>query len=525
MDNRVLVIGSGPAGAHAAQTLVESGLRVTMLDVGRAGGPVLEESPGPDFEAVRRKNPDQWRWFLGEDFSGIPVDGMRGGLGGGMTSGNRGYVVRDAERLLPLSVRNGIVIQAVAKGGLGAAWGGTSTYLDAGTLRRLGLPPDEMERAYDAVTARIGVSGPQDRPGIQPPMRLDHHASALLDAAKRKAARITSMGVRFQQPHAAVLTQILGDRQPTAYGDLEYAADLGRSVYRPQYTVDALRHDERFEYVGGAIVERIDGRSVRWRDVSGTMRTTSAAAIIVAAGAVGTARILAASRGLSGMPLPFVGKPHAFSACVHPRMLGKAGPRERSSLCQLVALAAETGSDPGGCAQLYAYRSLLLFRLLESIPLAAPHALRLASMLSPALIVADIRFPAWEANGELRVDETGKVSISMRDGDWGPRARAMKRLHGAMRAVGLHPMKTMRLPEASTSHYAGTAPQSDHDGEFPLSTDAYGRVRGMDGVWVADAAMLRGLPASPHTLTIMANATRVAGHVAASLRANQNAKL
>lgn len=511
----VIVIGSGPAGAQAAQTLLEAGLRVTMLDIGREGASILEESPGQTFESVRRTNPDQWKWFLGENFSGIPVEGMRGGLGGGMTSGNRGYAVREAEALLPLTVENGIVIQSVAKGGMGAVWGATSMYLDAATLERMGLPAAEMDKAYGTVTARIGVSGPPDRPNIQPPLTLDHHASALLKASARKK----QPGIRFLQPHSAVLTQPLGKRQATTYADLDYVADPGQSLYRPQYTLDELLQSPRFTYIGGAVVGKIEEQSssamVRWKpDGGGAEQTLTARAVVLAAGTVGTARILAVSRGMTDTPLPFVGKPHAFSACLHPRVLGKAGPSQRSSLCQLVVLADPSDSDPGGCAQLYSYRSMLLFRLLGSVPLSAPEALGLLALLSPALVVADIRFPALSPNGELRVDGNGHVFIRLHEPDWAPRKRTMRRLHAAMRSAGLHPLKSFRLPESSTSHYAGTVPVSSRDGEFPLSTDENGKVRGMRSVWVADAAMFRMLPALPHTLTIMANAARVATQVA-----------
>jgi choline dehydrogenase-like flavoprotein len=67
----------------------------------------------------------------------------------------------------------------------------------------------------------------------------------------------------------------------------------------------------------------------------------------------------------------------------------------------------------------------------------------------------------------------------------------------------------MLLPEASSSHYAGTVPQSDDD-RIPLTTDARGKVRRMQRTWVADAAVFPCLPAKPHTLTIMANARRIA---------------
>jgi choline dehydrogenase-like flavoprotein len=48
----------------------------------------------------------------------------------------------------------------------------------------------------------------------------------------------------------------------------------------------------------------------------------------------------------------------------------------------------------------------------------------------------------------------------------------------------------------------------------PGQTDAFGEVAGMPGVFAVDGASLPSLPAKSHTLTIMANADRIASHVA-----------
>jgi choline dehydrogenase-like flavoprotein len=60
----------------------------------------------------------------------------------------------------------------------------------------------------------------------------------------------------------------------------------------------------------------------------------------------------------------------------------------------------------------------------------------------------------------------------------------------------------------SDIHYAGTLPmrQSPGLGE----TDQYGEVQGLENVHVVDGASLSLLPEKSHTLTIMANADRIA---------------
>ncbi len=244
--------------------------------------------------------------------------------------------------------------------------------------------------------------------------------------------------------------------------------------------------------------------------------------VILAAGAIGSARIALRSLDLYGQPIPILLKPHLFIPCLHPRMLGKAGPAKRSSLCQLIMVDAKrsTSGFEGFCAQLYGYRSLLLFRLLGSVPLPAPEAMAMLSILSPALLIADVRFPLQHAHGATLTLErngwTDKVHIQHPAQSLTKEyAAEIARLKKALRATGVYPLKTMELPEGSTSHYAGTIPLN---GSGAPACDSYGRVRGEEGVYVADASAFAKLTAKPHTLTIMAYANRTGEMVAEDCR-------
>ena len=514
-DADVIVIGSGPAGAHAALAAIESGATVLMVDGGRRPQPLPD--PETDFVGLRTERPDQWKWLLGQDLSGIPVDGLTGGLGGGQVSGNRSYVVQDADRELPLALENAQVVQSLALGGLGASWGATSAYLTSDELKLIGLPANEMETAYDEVTGIVGISGSGERKGVQPPLDLDHHAESVLQMYNRRKSWFDRTGLAVIRPHAAILTKDLGNRKANTYGDTDYAADQGRSVYRPQYTIDELLQHPRFSLVCGTVLtcmETADGVTVSVRTTAGEQQVRGKK-LILCAGTVGTARILLRSLRLTGQKIPFLGKHHVFSACIDWKTFGNAGPRKRTSLCQLVMLDTQkrNGLD-AGIAQLYSYRALQLFRLLGSVPSSTPEALRVLSVLSPALVIADIRFPAFRNNSDLMLLPDGKIGIScaVSTEERALRMQSWKRLRLGLRAVGLLPVKNMWLPEASSSHYAGTVPV-DTDPSLPLSCDENGRVRQCSRVWVADPSMFRCFPAKPHTLTIMANARRIAQNV------------
>jgi choline dehydrogenase-like flavoprotein len=64
-------------------------------------------------------------------------------------------------------------------------------------------------------------------------------------------------------------------------------------------------------------------------------------------------------------------------------------------------------------------------------------------------------------------------------------------------------------------HYAGTIPMRERPAAHESSSD--GEVGGLPGVYVVDGAALSALPAKSHTLTIMANADRIATNAARHL--------
>ena len=508
VDADVIVIGSGPAGVHAALALVEQGKRVTMLDGGVEAPAILRELT-EDFLAMRRARADQWRWFLGEDCSAIPVDGLRGGLGGGMTSGNRAFVTRSAAEHMPLHMPAGLeVTQSLASGGLGAVWGATCVYMDDVLLASMGLPIGDTRIAYREITQIIGVSGPPSEHGAQPPFPVDHHTTAFLRRYERDSAWWRRAGLSVRLAHAAILTQALDGRQPTSGGDMDYYSDAGASVYRPASTLVRLQASPLFTLIRDIVADAVrdEGDTVavhcHTRDHARTVRTFRARRLVVAAGAIGTGALLARSFGVASTPL-FL-KPHAFIAGLHLGAVGKAGPERRISSCQ--AILGDLGDDPAGwCAHLYGYRSMLLFRLLPSLPLPVPLALRIARDMSSALVVADVRFGSVAPNASLRFDSRAVCIAPDAPGE-GCDASALRAARRGLRRLGVLPLRTMPLALGSSSHYAGTTPIG---GDGPLGTDADGVLRASSNIVVADAALFRALPPQPHTLTIMATARRI----------------
>src|SRR3989344_2826281 len=92
-----IVIGSGPSGAMAAQTLVEAGADVGMIDVGYTDESYVDAIPEKDFVSIRQQDTNQHECFLGKNNEGTPLGGIRSGP---QLTPPRKYVVKNVDSLL-----------------------------------------------------------------------------------------------------------------------------------------------------------------------------------------------------------------------------------------------------------------------------------------------------------------------------------------------------------------------------------------------------------------------------------------
>ena len=282
---------------------------------------------------------------------------------------------------------------------MGGTWGAVSFPFTGAELTACGLASDEMQPRYEAVARCIGVSGCKDDDlvalrgqleTLQPPLEVDSNARAILDKYRRKKEFLHRTGAYVGRSLMAVLSEPLGNRRPNPYYDMDYWSNSGESVYRPEQTVRELRGRPNFSYQR-LLVERFEetstgqvkvfGRSIE----KGEMQSFEARALLLAAGALGTARIVLRSLGQFEVPVPLTCNSHTYVPCLMPRQLGRRLDPRRHSLAQLTMIY-----DPAGDrrhlvqAQYYPYRSLLSYRLLKESPLAYRESLRLLNAIVPA---------------------------------------------------------------------------------------------------------------------------------------------
>ena len=525
--NDVVIVGSGLAGLHAAYPLVLSGKNVVMLDVGFDESRSLEDGPNVDFPNYRKFEPCQHKVFLGDDLSGIGAYGDDRGHAASMTSGRRSYVVRSTGEYLPVESEDIVITQSLAKGGLSEAWGAVCGFFDEGECTAVGIPYEEIRKHYATIIERIGVSGNDVHFSMQPPAILDDNNRAILDTYEKKEAFFKQRGFSVEQPPLALLTKDFDSRNKTAYRDMDFWDNKGRSVYRGHYTLEKLKTYKNFTYKKDLLVTHVKYHMSGVTIIAQNIQTgesdlkISGKVVIMAAGAINTTRILLRSFNLFDYKVPIILKNNYLIPSLLLSRLGKVASTHRHSLCQLVLSGMGKNTSIGNVyGQFYSYNSLLLFKLLRFIPLPTPEALATLALIVPALILVDIRFSTGTSPtgfSILRRDARGNDYLKIEYTETKEREEQKKKKIGeikrALVSLGLFPLKVVRSAFGSASHYAGGIPFSDSPPESGLGVNRYGQLYGAERIYVADTASWNALPAKPPGLTIMANANRIGSYV------------
>lgn len=451
----VIIVGSGPAGVHAAYPLVKAGLKVAIIDGG------LDS----------RKQDNRLNAFLGTTFK--------------ETSNaynlvkKSSYVFNKTYQLL--KIRSKIeIIQSLAKGGLAQHWHGICDFFSKEELERIGLPANEILKEYVEVSRLIRLKLNSS---------LDHNAKLLLKSALNNPflkSTVYSVPIAF-----------------------------------PYYTssrIEYLKRFKNFTYIGNQLVYEVKDKKkyveIQSFSIDKSIKLlTNAKFLILAAGSINTTRILMRSLNLFNYKTTFLTKSHYLTACVYTRALMKKNNSDKPSLGQLVISSQETNQGLDAFfVQLYKFNTRAIHKVLKYIPLPKFMAFPLLSFFSPSLMIADVRFPAFESKNKfcrLIKKSSGEDVLEIFFKESVQEIRNHKnefiKITQQLRSLGLFPIKTTK--DFTTSHYAGGVPYKSKKSK--LSVDINGKLHQAKGIYIADAATWRALPAKAPTLTIMANASRV----------------
>lgn len=516
----VVIVGSGASGVHAALPLVEAGLKVLMIDGGNEPDGTIHYDK--DFESLRKHDANQNRIFLGRKLQGMFIPGEKT-HSSMMASGSREHVSRHVEKHLPLDAHGLSVVQTLARGGLTESWGGACDFFDAGELEKIGLPSN-LSTYYQQIIDLIGVSGMRRGYNLQPSARSDHLARYIL---KKYQNRREEGRFSVESPILALLTKDKGSRKATNYNDMDYWSDPLGSVYRAKFTLEDLKKHPNFIYFPYVVFQKFEEKGKKvFVDVDsiaqgGTIRL-QARKLVIAAGAVNTLRSVLRSKSMYEKPVPLLVKHHVLIPCLIPGLLGSEDDKMKHSLCQLfIRDKLKQEGMESTFVQIYSYKSLLLHKLLGFSPLPMSESIKMLSIVAPATIIADVRFPTLASHACLAtLKKKGKKDyLQIRGRDIRvlneEHKKQVKSVKKFLRSLGMVPLKVASNPLGSAAHYAGGI--SGLEGE-ELSVNERYVLEGTDNVYIADSSVWKAMPAKPPAITIMAHARLIGSRIARELR-------
>lgn len=522
-----IVVGSGCTGAMAAQTLVEANAEVAMLDVGETDPDYQKALPkDKNFLSIRRNKQDQYKYLIGKNFEGISWGKV--GKGEQITP-PRKHIFRSVEKLLPVVSNSFFPAESLGYGGLGIGWGVGCWEFSKQEIEKAGLNYEKMQRAYNVVNERIGISATKDSASDYTLGSLEsYHTSPKIDRNHeviyknylKKESSFNKGGFIMGRAPLAVITKDKEKRKKYQYKELDFYSDSDQSAYRPWITVNKLKKTPHFTYIGNQLVVRFKEFSdytevYSLNTKTGSQGTFRCKKLILAPGVLGSARIVLRSLDKKkNTRLPLLCNPYSYVPCIQPGMLGKGAEPKKLGFAQLSLFLDEVGDHSDvAMASLYGYQSLMLFRIARQAPLNFNDSRILFQYLSPAIVIMGIHQPDAPSPAKYlqlvnsETSPTGdalKASYELSEDEKEARRRREAKYMKMARKLHIYPLKKIDPGAGASIHYAGTIPFSNTEKPFTLSKS--GRLHGAKTVYVADGSGFTYLPAKGLTFSLMANA-------------------
>jgi ferredoxin len=520
-----LIIGSGPSAAGTAMALSRRrDLEIVMIDLGLE----LEPDRQNIIDGLASQSTEHWDPSKVAQVSAPPVDSEVRGLPEKRAYGSD-FAFRDIGQLRDIT-RTADVNEAVvsaAYGGFSNVWGSQVMPFTNEALSTWPISGDEMEPHYRAILDEITFAGEEDDlaelfPLITEPTPLPNASErtvAVLRRYARHRTRLRRQGITLGRARLAF------DASECVRCGLCLTGCPYSLIYSASTTIDRLRRAGRIAYHGNHMAVRVGeegGRVFVWTREKGSDRLGrfEADRMYVACGGVGSTRLVVNSLGLFDASVTLCEAAQFVVPFVSTSPTSDPKQEHQFTLNQFNMLV----SPHGGALDLamlhfYTYNSAFD----DAVPafLRQPMARRARDQLFRRLSVAAGYLPSW-ASPKLRLrfrpptadDNMAPLDMSRDEVRWRDNAmmRAVfGRLLRSAPYLDLWPvLPYVRFSGGAKSyHFGGSFPHQEESATV-FGTDRLGRPRPWDRIHLVDATVFPSIPATTFTLTVMANAHRIA---------------
>ena len=520
-----IVIGTGPCGLAVTRVLVSRGLRPIVVDAGRD----LDRQRNEVVERMRSTTPDRWSPADTAVLRARPVRLQRDPLPRHWRFGSHD-VYDDQSTEAPLRLDSAHApVPSRALGGFSTVWSGAVLPADVGDLRGWPARCLPTARHYRRAAEMLPLAAADDdlsaafplhrRP--TGPVPIDASSAHLLTRLRGAAADHDPARVLVGRNRMAVETAPEAADACRSCGLCHFSCVYG-SIWSSADDIRALARSGSIDHRAGLRVRTIehrDGATLVHASDGQRGHTISGSKVYLAAGAIGSTRIVLESLGLWQRPV-LLRSTQGFVITILP-LQTRRRQQTPTSLAPIAVLLRSGPDAPWSYTQVGPPNPLALERIRSWVPpeRAGRAAASLADRsIATALVNLHSDLAGHHELSLLPGGEFPTLQIRSRPGAAFPAAergtaRFLRRLFRAAGALAVGPVGPMTEPEPISWHIGGSLPMVERPTR-PVETDHLGRVGGLTGVHVVDAATFPSVPATTPTLLGMANAIRIADETA-----------
>jgi choline dehydrogenase-like flavoprotein len=522
----IAIIGSGPAGVATAYCLLRKGLPVTMLDVGYR----LEPERQQLVARLAAAKPEQWdddslsalREPMEPDVKGLPRKLIYGS----------DYPYRAPSELVQYESRGVDLLISHALGGLSNTWGSNVWPFQELDISDWPIRATDLAEYYRAVFSFVDLSAREDRlqdrfplyTDTPRPLRMSRQAQALLDDLERHHEVLSRNGFEYGSSRLAVRTEPRnGDAGCIYCGLCLYGCPYGL-IYSSAHSLAELQSFRNFQYLPGYYVERVQEQGkvvdIDARRVSGGQpERFFAERVFLGCGAASTTKIVLESLGELGREVLLRDSQYFLTPMLRYRGVPHVAQEPLHTLSQVCLELIDPLVSPRSIHLLvYTYNDLYR-RALKKLcgPLFGPLRPLVDHVLARMLII----------QGYLHSDDSPSIAMRVERSRGSAQARVVLETRPNRRTTPVIQGVLNRLRRASPAlrgrcvgflTHVAPAGKSYHVGaSLPmrlapahLECDALGRPCGLARVHLVDSSCFTSIPATNLTLTVMANAYRIA---------------
>jgi choline dehydrogenase-like flavoprotein len=423
------------------------------------------------------------------------------------------------------------LVPSLAKGGFSNVWGAAMLPYLQEDIDDWPLTINDLAPHYRAATAITGLAAKHDDLESRFPLYTDQltdlqpsrQVKNFLHDLEQHRTELQRQGVVFGASRLAVRARNSQSRSCVYCAMCMYGCPYGL-IYNTSSTLEKLLTDDNFTYLKDIVVQKLIERNgeveiLAESRINGTPQTFRARRVYLAAGALTSSKILLESLGAYHHPLTVKDSQYFLLPLLRYRGVAGAAREELHTLSQAFLEIFDHGLSPKSIhLQIYSYNDLYA-EAMRNV-LGPVH-----NLVQPASRLFLERFLLIQ--GYLHSDLSAKISLTLEPPRNGERSRLVLngennslteitlkklvrklwKLKASLKAIPLARLLNKGEPGRGF-HAGGTFPMRKSPKDF--ETDIYGRPTGFQKVHVVDATVFPSFPASTVTLTVMANAHRIA---------------